>query len=196
MQQWRHNQEWNVGIIRIIPKTIRSEVSFGVGHSLIRLIFSGWVIIPFLETKNPQNSTSDCANMHLDGLANNLFFLRHSRTFLRCSTCCSNDLEKIIISSRYTCTKDLRNGAKIPFIIRWNVAGALVSPKGITIHWKLPNCVLNAVLGMCSFRILSWWYPLAKSNLENIEHAANLSNCSSILGIGYLSLMVIEFNPL
>jgi hypothetical protein len=51
-------------------------------------------------------------------------------------------------------TNFLIYGPKIAFMRHWNVAGALVSPKGITLNWKWPWWVLKAILASSAGSIL------------------------------------------
>ena len=82
------------------------------------------------------------------------------------------------------------------FIVLMKVAGALVSPMGITNHSLCPYLVEKAVLGTDSSAILHYQYPLLRSKLEKYFAPANWSVRSSWLGRGYLSLMVTAFRAL
>ena len=59
--------------------------------------------------------------------------------------CSSQTWLKIIISSKYTTTNEFVNGHKMSSIILMKVAGALVNPKGMTNHSKMPSLALKAV---------------------------------------------------
>src|SRR5579859_5612977 len=75
----------------------------------------------------------------------NLCFLSASKPNLRCPKCSSSELEYTRISSKYTKTNLSMYGRRIWFINVWNVAGALVNPKGITENSYFPYLVLKAV---------------------------------------------------
>ena len=50
---------------------------------------------------------------------------------------------KIRMSSKYTTTNELLNGRKMSSINLMKVAGAFVSPKGMTNHSKMPSLDLK-----------------------------------------------------
>jgi hypothetical protein len=66
----------------------------------------------------------------------------------------------------------------------WNVAGALVSPKGMTIHSYEPYLVLKLVYSRASSSIATLQEPDAKSSLLKHLAAPILSSSSSIRGRG------------
>ena len=82
------------------------------------------------------------------------------------------------------------------FIVLIKVAGALVSPMGITSYSKCPYLMEKAVLGTDFSIILHYQYPLLRSKLEKYFVPANWSVRSSWLVKGYLSLMVTTFRAL
>src|SRR6266542_1981903 len=53
------------------------------------------------------------------------------------------------------------------FIRRWNVAGALHSPKGITFHSNNPHGVIKAVFSLSFSSIPTCQYPLVRSSEVN-----------------------------
>jgi hypothetical protein len=61
------------------------------------------------------------------------------------------------MSSRYTTTKVLVNGPRIPSIILMKVAGAFFKPKGMNNHSKRPFFELKAVFHTSIWSIGTWW---------------------------------------
>ena len=56
-------------------------------------------------------------------------------------------------------------GAKTESIIRWNVAGAFLSPNGITFHWNCPVEVTKAVFHRSEARTGTRWKAESMSSL-------------------------------
>jgi hypothetical protein len=100
------------------------------------------------------------------------------------------------ISSMKTSTPFLNSSAKIMFIKLWKVAGALVSPNGITRNSNKPLCVLKVVLYYSLAAIQIWWYLDLKSSLVKYLALGSSSNNSSTTCIGCLCLTVIAFKCL
>ena len=97
------------------------------------------------------------------------------------------------MSSRYTSQK-----SDIPWsascMNHWNVLGALVSPKGMTLNSNRPNLQANAALCWCSGAMHIWWYPHCKSRLLNTQFPLRRSNNSSMRGMGYWSRCVLALS--
>ena len=77
---------------------------------------------------------------------------------------------------------------------RWNVAGALHSPKGRRTHCHAPvwhvkavRCLSSSATGICQ-------YPALQSRMENTRASLRESIHSSIRGMGYASLTVIKLS--
>jgi len=68
---------------------------------------------------------------------------------------------------------------------RWKVAGALVSPKGITLNSYKPSFVINAVFFLSFGFTSTCQYPQVKSSVEKYLAFPKVSSKSSILGNGY-----------
>jgi hypothetical protein len=66
----------------------------------------------------------------------------------------------------------------------WKVAGASISPKGMTTYSKCPRFVVNVVLWMSSSLIRIWWYPNLRSILVKTFAPNSSSNKSSMMGWG------------
>src|SRR5450756_2124697 len=87
------------------------------------------------------------------------------------------------MSSMYTdshpCATSVR---KIVFIIIWNVAGELVSPKNITVGSKSPSGVRNAAFHSSPSLMRTLLYPHRTSNLVNSVHPLRRSMVCGISG--------------
>jgi len=59
-----------------------------------------------------------------------------------------------------------RKGARASFMMRWNVAGAFVRPKGIAMNSYLPDRVMNAVFGIDSSPTSICQWPEVRSAFE------------------------------
>jgi len=70
---------------------------------------------------------------------------------------------------------------------RWKVAGALHRQNGRRVHWYIPQCQVNAVLGLSSSARGICHYPALQSNVEKNCASPKESGQSSILGNGYES---------
>jgi len=134
----------------------------------------------------PRYSSCCWANTHLDCLIQNWCSCMICNTCSRCCRWSSKELLYTSISSMNTSTCFLSTGAKILFMTLWNVAGAFVSPKGITRSSYNPLCVLNAVLNSSPWATRIWWYPDLKSCLVNQQAPASSSSNSSTTGRGCL----------
>ena len=75
-----------------------------------------------------------------------------------------------------------------------NFAGALNSPKGITVNFHSPCPVKNAFFSLSSGCSSTCQYPLFRSNVENQFASARVSRVSSVLGSGKQSFIVKSFN--
>ena len=85
---------------------------------------------------------------------------------------------------------------KTLFISLWNVAGAFHSPKGIMKTSQWLQLVLKIALPVCSYFISIWWYPKARSNLENTLAWSKHSNKASIHGNRKRSFTICLFSAL
>ena len=94
-------------------------------------IFLGSVSILFLETMCPRYLTCNLKNSHLLGLSLKPAAVSFSNTPLNLSICSSGVLENTIMSSRYIIHHFRCISPKQVSIKHWNVASALVKPKGI-----------------------------------------------------------------
>ena len=97
-------------------------------------------------------------------------------------------------SSKYTRQRDHRMPHNTRSMSRSNVAGALHSPNGITRNWNNPSFVTKAAFFFASGDMAACQYALARSIVENHCWFPNNRKESSILGNGYASLTVNEFN--
>lgn len=78
----------------------------------------------------------------------------------------------------------------------WNVLGGLHSPNGIRFHLNKPNRVQNAVFILSLSATGTWWYPAAKSRVENQRTPDNASRDSSMRRKGNASLRILLFRSL
>jgi hypothetical protein len=74
---------------------------------------------------------------------------------------------------------------KIEFIIIWNVAGELVSPKNMMVGSNNPLLVIKAAFHSSPSLIRTLLYPQWMSNLVYSEQLFNRSISSGIRGSGY-----------
>ena len=79
---------------------------------------------------------------------------------------------------------------KIVFIIIWNVAGELVSPKNITVGSNSPLGVRKAAFHSSPGLILMLLYPQQTSTLVNNVHPANQLITNGIRGDTFLFRLV------
>ena len=70
---------------------------------------------------------------------------------------------------------------------RWKVAGAFVSPNGITLNSKCPSGVEKAVVSFAVSSSSTCQYPEAMSSVVKYTEPARESRVVSILGRGYAS---------
>lgn len=83
---------------------------------------------------------------------------------------------------------------KMSFIIVWNVAGELVSPKNITNGLNNLRFILKTAFHLSPSLILMLLYPHHMSILEKYFALDSLSINSEMSGKGYLFLIIISFN--
>lgn len=95
-------------------------------------------------------------NSH-SGLSFRLAALSLSNTCLTRLIWSSKVLLKIMISSKYIKHVSYCNPFKANSMTRWNVAGALVKPKGIVTYSKCPYLVTDAVFGISCSLTFTWW---------------------------------------
>ena len=93
-----------------------------------------------------------------------------------------------MMSSRYMSTSERFISPRTVFMSLWNVAGALMSPKGIQVYSYRPMGVVKAVFQRSSRAFPTCRYPDIRSKLEKYLAFPRASNDSSILGIGYASV--------
>lgn len=77
---------------------------------------------------------------------------------------------------------------------RCKVAGAIVRPHGMTSHSKRPSWQVKAVFYPSSARRVAYQYPAVQSSGKKNCASPRESRQSSILGIGYVSFLVIVFS--
>ena len=70
----------------------------------------------------------------------------------------------------------------------WKIAGAFFRPKGITLNWKKPQCVLIAVSHLLLSTTLTWLKAFTRSNFEKpldfaINWAVDVMNNGTMPGI-------------
>ena len=73
---------------------------------------------------------------------------------------------------------------------RWRVT----EPKGMTTHWRAPNCVLEAVFSTSSSWIRIWWNPLTRSIFEKTVKPPSVLRMDWIESKGYQSRTLRVFN--
>ena len=100
---------------------------------------------PCADTTCPRYVTCVCRNLHVSGCNFNPACLGRSSTCCKLSRCSSMDLPTTTISSMYTRQLFQCRPARTESINRWNVAGALHNPNGITLNSKSPSGIQNAV---------------------------------------------------
>src|SRR6267142_2989653 len=71
---------------------------------------------------------------------------------------------------------------KIVFIIIWNVAGELVSPKNITVGSNRPSCVRNTAFHSSPSLMQTLLYPQRISNFVKRVHPLSRSITSGMSG--------------
>src|ERR1700727_3173861 len=136
---------------------------FGNGQSIIASTFCLSIFIPYFDSFIPKNSTSSLCSLHLWGRQNRLNSLNLDNTNLLFGMCSSRFLLYVVVSSEFFADIS-RIGDKTSFIIRWNAAGALLNPNGITLNSKSPYLVLNAVFYSSPGLILNSLYPYRRTN--------------------------------
>jgi hypothetical protein len=108
----------------------------------------------------------------------------------------SQVLLKMMMSSKYTTTKELVKGLNTSSINLMNLDGAFFNPKGMTNHSKRPSLDLKVVFHTLVGSMGTRWYPKFSSTfLKNFSPLSWLRR-SSILGIGYRFLNVIFFKAM
>ena len=110
----------------------------GVGQSLHDFTFLSLIETPSWLTSNPRNVVDVCRKLHFFSLQKKLCFRSLSNTCRSNARWRSSVSEYISMSSRKTTTPLSSRSTKRLFIARMNVAGAFVSPKGMTRHSKCP----------------------------------------------------------
>ena len=137
------------------PKNCRTFVGFfGVGHSMTAVSFFGSMWRVLCPTITSRYSISSFSNSHFSGLRYRLFCLSMSSTwcvYCQCLFQCSSSVSPcfgfmwIVMLSMYTDSHPRATSfRKIVFIIIWNVAGELVSPKNMTVGLNRPSGVRKA----------------------------------------------------
>src|SRR6266511_6028222 len=102
----------------------------------------------------------------------------------------------MIMSSRYTKQNFLKYSLSTSFMSLWKVAGALLSPKGMTINWYSPYAIIKAVFSRSRLLSLICQYALARSMMVKYFASWNIVRYSLIFGIGYLSISVFLLSAL
>src|SRR6202012_3228801 len=109
-------------------------------------VLTGSVFLPSRLMMNPSYSVSSLWNSHLEGFTFIPDFRIASRMFLTSCWCCRKLSENMSTSSRYTMQHMSMYSMRVSLIHRWNAAGALHSPNGMTLYSYVPTLVENAVL--------------------------------------------------
>ena len=78
--------------------------------------------------------------------------------------------------------------------VRWKMLGAFFSPKGSRQNSNFPLFTLNAVFSLSYSDSWTWWKPDFKSIVEKTLAFPRFDKIEEMFGIGYLSLIVFEFN--
>ena len=100
-----------------------------------------------------------------------------SSTILSCS---SSSIPTIILSIKLATSPILIKSQRIPFIIIWNVAKELVSPKNITMSSKCSSRVVNTTFYSSLSLICILLWPHHKSSLVNTFLVLIFSTMSEI----------------
>ena len=106
------------------------------------------------------------------------------KTRPRLAKCSGNVSPSMITSSRYTKHFDHCSPARTRSIRSWKVAGALVSPKGMTLNSNRLSDVQKAVLGQSSSATSTCQYPLRRSMVENHFEPEKVLECRQSEGVG------------
>ncbi len=148
--------------------------------------------MPSALTMCPRKFTLCKHRRHFLGLSFSLASFNLLNTERKLVRCAGNDFPGIIMSSIYTKHEDHCRPASTASISLWKVAGALHSPKGITLNSNRPSCVQKAVLSLSSGLTSTCQYPLNRSKVLNHLDPARVSRVSSTRGRGYASFRVTE----
>ena len=156
--------------------------------------FFGSIVIWSGLTIYPRYSISCFSKSHFSGLRNKSSFQHISKIRNVLSHSCLRVSAKIRMLSMYARHHpSVISVQKVLFMMRWNVAGELHSPKNITVGSYSPNGVENAAFQRCSGLIWMLLYPhLTSSLVKNLApHSSRRRSC--MLGSGNASLMVPSF---
>ena len=156
----------------------------GTGQSFTACILSGSHSMPLAETTCPRYFTERLNHWHLLAFNFSPAAFNLSITILRFAKVSPKSLPKTMMSSRYTRQRCHCRPLRTVSISLWKVAGALVSPNGMTLNWNRLLRVAKAVIGLSSFFILTYQYPLAKSIVQKYSAPPNVFKVSSIRGRG------------
>jgi len=152
--------------------------------------FLSLMVTPLVLTMYPKNSTSSWWNTDFfNETAKSCCSIR-SRTYWTQLMWSSILSGYVRISSKYTTTPWSKNSLRILFIIVWKVAGAMTSPKDMTLYSYCPYHVRKAVLCSSPFLIRIRSYPSFKLSFVNTFALATRSCSSSMTGRGYLFRIV------
>lgn len=99
------------------------------------------------------------------------------------------------MASRLAVQQTSKYSLKQSFTNCWNMAGALLSPKGITVYSRFPDRVWKVVFHSSPAANIIWWYPWRREGL--VYHCAfeRRSSVLRIRGKGYRFLMVMALSP-
>ena len=125
----------------------------GFGHSLRLFILESLICSPSGEMSNPSKVVVHCRKLHFFNLQKKSYLHRCVNTFSNNLKCSSNVVLYINMSSRKTTTPWSSMSSNRLFIVRMNIAGAFVSPIGITTHLYSLYWVRKAVFGTSSLAI-------------------------------------------
>ena len=106
----------------------------GFGHSLRLLTLASLIWSLSGVMSNPRKVVVHCRKLHFYSLQQNSYLHKHKNSFSNSSKCSSAMILYINMSSKITTTPLSSMSINKLFIVRMNIAGAFVSPMGITIH--------------------------------------------------------------
>ena len=131
-------------------------------------IFSSSILISSSPITTLKNPTSLIFYLYFFSFTYKLFSINLFTTFSTTSLCSSfSSISTITSLMKLAISLVLIKSHRILFIIIWNIAGGLVSPKNITIGLNNPSRVVNATFHLSSSFIHILLYPHHKSNLLN-----------------------------
>lgn len=107
-----------------------------------------------------------------------------SRTIWRSWKCWVIEGEYTMMSSIYTKHIFLLSSPRTVSMSLWKVAGAFLSPNGMTLKWYRPAGVIKAVLFLLSGSMVTCQYPLLRTMVLKMAAPDRDSKISVIFGRG------------